>query len=71
MKHNLCSHEAYGLLVGGKQMSKILANATNEKQGAVTANDRGAATYTQYRGKGCSEVKSGQPRDGGEEGHTN
>lgn len=52
-------------------MSKILANATNEKQGAVTANDRGAATYTQYRGKGCSEVKSGQPRDGGEEGHTN
>jgi len=51
MKHDLCSHGAYGLMVGGKQMSKILANTTNEKQGAVIANGRAAVTSMWYRGK--------------------
>lgn len=38
-------------MVGGKQMSKILANATDEKQGAVIVNGRAAVTYIRYRGK--------------------
>lgn len=51
MKHDLCAHGAYGLVVGGKQTSKILANATNEKKDAVIANGRGVVTYMRYRGK--------------------